>query len=116
LVVGGRRPAGDAFGRWPDRRRCARTVDASGARGPRGADPGRWRRLVKRDELIAATHAPVDEADRLAANPSLPSLQVWLHRSTDPATAERLAGARRKAESQLHHDAPRAPRPEKMQR
>jgi hypothetical protein len=164
---------------------------------------------VKRDELIAATHALVDEGDRLAANPSLPSLQVWLQRSddllaaawgsmdryhlawlmvgkpksivrgrpmtpdeeasyvrevaeqktaalrmsldaverqgmpfvgesggvgatgatatpdrapdrsglpTDPALAERLADARRKAESHLDHDAPRAPRPEKMQR
>jgi hypothetical protein len=170
---------------------------------------------VKRDDLIAATHALVDEGDRLAANPSLPSLQVWLQRSddllaaawgsmdryhlawlmvgkpksivrgrpmtpdeeasyvrevaeqktaalrmsldaverqgmpfvgesggvgataatgatgattspdrapgraglpTDPALAERLADARRRAESHLDHDAPRAPRPEKMQR
>jgi hypothetical protein len=164
---------------------------------------------MKREELIAATRALVDEGDRLAANPSLTSLQVWLQRSddvlasawgsmdryhlawlmvgkpksivrgrpmtpdeeaayvrevaeqktaalrmsldaverqgmpfvgesggvgargstpgpdrppdraglpTDPALAERLADARRKAESHLDHDAPRAPRPEKMQR
>ena len=34
----------------------------------------------------------------------------------DPAMAERLAEARRQAEAHLDHDAPRAPRPEKMQR
>jgi hypothetical protein len=164
---------------------------------------------VKRDDLITATRALIDEGDRLGADPSLTSLQVWLQRSddllasawgsmdryhlawlmvgkpksivrgrpmtpdeeaayvrevaeqktaalrmsldaverqgmpfvgesggvgatgatpspdrapdrtglpTDPALAERLADARRKAESHLDHDAPRAPRPEKMQR
>jgi hypothetical protein len=35
---------------------------------------------------------------------------------TDPALTERLAEARRQAEAHLDHDAPRAPRPEKMQR
>jgi hypothetical protein len=35
---------------------------------------------------------------------------------TDPALAERLAEARRRADEHLDHDAPRAPRPEKMQR
>src|SRR4051812_19861941 len=35
---------------------------------------------------------------------------------TDPALAERLAEARRQADAHLDHDAPRAPRPEKMQR
>jgi len=35
---------------------------------------------------------------------------------TDPALAERLAEARRRAEEHLDHDAPRAPRPERMQR
>jgi hypothetical protein len=35
---------------------------------------------------------------------------------TDPALAERLAEARRRAAEHLAHDAPRAPRPEKMQR
>ena len=34
----------------------------------------------------------------------------------DPALAERLAEARRQADAHLDHDAPRAPRPEKMQR
>jgi hypothetical protein len=34
----------------------------------------------------------------------------------DPALAERLAEARRQADLHLDHDAPRAPRPEKMQR
>jgi hypothetical protein len=169
---------------------------------------------VTRDELIAATRQLVDEGDRLRANPSLPSLQMWLKRSddllatawgsmdryhlawlmvgkpkgivrgrpmtpdeeaayvrevaeqktaalrmsldaverqgmpfvgesggvgpgerprtaadrapdrapdraglpADPALTERLAEARRQAEAHLDHDAPRAPRPEKMQR
>jgi hypothetical protein len=35
---------------------------------------------------------------------------------TDPGLAERLADARRRAEEHLDHDAPRAPRPERMQR
>ena len=34
----------------------------------------------------------------------------------DPSLAERLADARRQAEEHLDHDAPRAPRPERMQR
>jgi hypothetical protein len=34
----------------------------------------------------------------------------------DPALAERLAEARRQAEAHLEHDAPRAPRPDRMQR
>ena len=34
----------------------------------------------------------------------------------DPALTERLAEARRQAEAHLDHDAPRAPRPERMQR
>jgi hypothetical protein len=34
----------------------------------------------------------------------------------DPALAERLAEARRKADEHLDHDAPRAPRPDRMQR
>jgi hypothetical protein len=167
---------------------------------------------VKREELITATRALVEEGDRLGADPSLTSLQVWLQRSDDllasawgsmdryhlawlmvgkpkgivrgrpmtadeeaayvrevaeqktaalrmsldaverqgmpfvgesggvgapgappeshrpdrapdqtglpmdPALAERLAEARRQADAHLDHDAPRAPRPEKMQR
>ena len=34
----------------------------------------------------------------------------------DPTLAERLADARRQAEEHLDHDAPRAPRPDRMQR
>ena len=34
----------------------------------------------------------------------------------DPALAERLAEARRQADAHLDHDAPRAPRPERMER
>ena len=176
---------------------------------------------MTRDELIAGTRQLVDEGDRLRANPSLGSLQMWLKRSddllatawgsmdryhlawlmvgkpkgivrgrpmtadeeaayvrevaeqktaalrmsldaverqgmpfvgesggvgpgdrpagsvpggqsetvpapdrapdraglpADPVLAERLAEARRQAEAHLDHDAPRAPRPEKMQR
>ena len=173
---------------------------------------------MTRDELIAGTRQLVDEGDRLRANPSLASLQMWLKRSddllatawgsmdryhlawlmvgkpkaivrgrpmtpdeeaayvrevaeqktaalrmsldaverqgmpfvgesggvgpgersgpaadaattrppdrapdraglpADPALTERLAEARRQAEAHLDHDAPRAPRPEKMQR
>ena len=169
---------------------------------------------MTRDELITGTRQLVDEGDRLIANPSLPSLQMWLKRSddllatawgsmdryhlawlmvgkpkgivrgrpmtpveeaayvrevaeqktaalrmsldaverqgmpfvgesggvgpgersvpaeeratdrppdraglpADPAMTERLAEARRQAEAHLDHDAPRAPRPEKMQR
>ncbi len=35
---------------------------------------------------------------------------------TDPLLAERLAEARRQADAHLDHDAPRAPRPDRMQR
>jgi hypothetical protein len=38
---------------------------------------------VTRDELISGTRQLVDEGDRLRANPSLPSLQMWLKRSDD---------------------------------
>ena len=38
---------------------------------------------MKREELIVATRALVEEGDRLAADPSLTSLQVWLQRSDD---------------------------------
>jgi hypothetical protein len=173
---------------------------------------------VTRDELIAGTRQLIEEGDRLRANPSLASLQMWLKRSddllatawgsmdryhlawlmvgkpkgvvrgrpmtadeeadyvrivveqktaalrmsldaverlgmpfvgesggvasgptgpdaadqgsrttpdrppgraglpVDPALAERLAEVRRQAEAHLDHDAPRAPRPERMQR
>ncbi len=38
---------------------------------------------MKRDELIAANRALVDEGERLRAKPSLGGLQVWLQRSDD---------------------------------
>ena len=38
---------------------------------------------MTRDELIVGTRQLVDEGDRLRANPSLPSLQMWLKRSDD---------------------------------
>ncbi len=38
---------------------------------------------MTRDELIAGTRQLVEEGDRLRANPSLPSLQMWLKRSDD---------------------------------
>jgi len=38
---------------------------------------------MTRDELIARTRQLVDEGDRLRANPSLGSLQMWLQRSDD---------------------------------
>src|SRR5258708_7270013 len=38
---------------------------------------------MTRDELIVATRALVEEGDRLRANPSLASLQMWLQRSDD---------------------------------
>lgn len=38
---------------------------------------------MTRDELISGTHQLVDEGDRLRANPSLASLQMWLQHSDD---------------------------------
>jgi len=38
---------------------------------------------VTRDDLIAGTRQLIDEGDRLRADPSLGSLQVWLKRSDD---------------------------------
>ena len=156
---------------------------------------------MTRDELISRTRQLIDEGERLAAEPSLGALQVWLQLSDDllatawgsmdryhlawllvgkpkgtirgramtveeeaayvrevaeqktaalrmsldaverqgmpflgetggvghgpparpelpqdPTLAERLADARRQAEEHVDHDAPRAPRPERMQR
>jgi hypothetical protein len=50
------------------------------------------------------TPRPVDKAPDQAGLP------------TDPGLAERLAEARRRAAEHVDHDAPRAPRPERMQR
>ncbi len=38
---------------------------------------------MTRDDLISGTRQLVAEGDRLRANPSLPSLQMWLQRSDD---------------------------------
>jgi hypothetical protein len=38
---------------------------------------------MTRDELIAGTRQLIDEGERLRANPSLASLQMWLKRSDD---------------------------------
>jgi hypothetical protein len=54
-----------------------------------------------------AAGEPVRSVDRAPDQAGLP---------TDPGLAERLAEARRRAEEHLDHDAPRAPRPERMQR
>lgn len=48
-----------------------------------------------------------DSPDRAPDRAGLPA---------DPGLAERLAEARRRAEAHLDHDAPRAPRPDRMQR
>ena len=53
----------------------------------------------------------VGEPDRTPdRTPDRPGLPV------DPALAERLTDARRQADAHLDHDAPRAPRPDRMQR
>jgi hypothetical protein len=38
---------------------------------------------MTRDELVRHTRQLIDEGDRLAANPSLPALKVWLSLSDD---------------------------------
>ncbi len=38
---------------------------------------------MRREDLIAGTRQLVEEGERLIANPSLPSLQMWLQRSDD---------------------------------
>lgn len=38
---------------------------------------------MRRDELVRSTRQLVDEGDRLAANPSLAGLEVWLQLSDD---------------------------------
>ena len=53
---------------------------------------------------------PGAATDPGAAPPARPELPQ------DPSLTERLADARRQAEEHLDHDAPRAPRPERMQR
>src|SRR6188768_3091702 len=57
-------------------------MDAAGEGRP-GSDDRRRGRAMTRDELITGTRQLIDEGDRLLANPSLPSLQMWLKRSDD---------------------------------
>ena len=54
-----------------------------------------------------STGAPERNPDRAPDRSGLPA---------DPALGERLAEARRQADAHLDHDAPRAPRPDRMQR
>jgi hypothetical protein len=66
----------------------------SGGVGPGGAGPSRG----------ATSDRGSDRAPDRAGLPA------------DPGLTERLAEARRQADAHLDHDAPRAPRPDKMQR
>ena len=82
VVERGRDPAGDAVRRSRHRHGTARTVGSPRPRGPRGVHPRRGAGMT-RDELIARTRQLIDEGDRLAAEPSLGALQVWLQLSDD---------------------------------
>jgi hypothetical protein len=62
----------------------------------------------------ATAQAAGERADAPNRAPDRPPDRAGL--PADPALAERLAEARRQADAHLGHDAPRAPRPEKMQR
>jgi hypothetical protein len=72
-------------------------VGETGGVGPGERAPG----------STAAGSGPARSPDRPPDRAGLP---------TDPELAERLAEARRRAASHLDHDAPRAPRPDRMQR
>ena len=74
----------------------------SGGVGPAGTGAERHER-DRRPGDAGSARAPDRAPDRAGLPP-------------DPALAERLAEARRQADAHLDHDAPRAPRPEKMQR
>ncbi len=76
-------------------------VGESGGLGLGGPASGDAPRAGQPD---AEAPAPVDRAPDRAGLP------------LEPGLAERLAEARRRAEEHLDHDAPRAPRPERMQR
>ena len=76
LIAGGASTAGPRRGRARDRWRSrapSRTTRRPDRRGS----------AMTRDELIAGTRQLVDEGDRLRANPSLASMQMWLKRSDD---------------------------------
>ena len=80
-------------------------VGESGGVGFGGGGRGRRRRPR------LGVHRRIDggpDAGRPSAGPGRPPAR--------PGLAERLAEARRRADAHLDHDAPRAPRPEKMQR
>lgn len=64
----------------------------------------------------SGTVRPGEEGGGRASERSLDRAPDRAGLPTDPALAERLADARRQAESHLDHGVPRAPRPEKMQR
>jgi hypothetical protein len=73
-----------------------------------GVAPGRSGQAGPGDDVAGATPgAPPRSVDRAPDRTGLP---------TDPGLAERLAEARRRAAEHVDHDAPRAPRPERMQR
>ena len=81
-------------------------VGESGGVGPGGGTPAG---TGPGGGPLDGTDAPVPPrpADRAPGRAGLP---------TDPGLSERLAQARRQADAHLGHDAPRAPRPDKMQR
>ena len=79
-------------------------VGETGGVGPGGGTPGGADRPAARARDRPVPPRPVDRAPDRAGLP------------TDPGLAERLAEARRRAEAHLDHDAPRAPRPDRMQR
>jgi hypothetical protein len=58
-------------------------------------------------QATSAPRSPERPPDRAPDRSGLPA---------DPDLAERLAEARRRADEHLEHDAPRAPRPDRMQR
>ena len=68
-----------------------------------GARPGDEAR-ADRDAAATVDSRPLDRAPDRAGLPA------------DPGLAERLAEARRRADEHLDHDAPRAPRPDRMER
>ena len=80
-------------------------VGESGGVGPGGGsgEPAG----AKHDDADTSDAAATRSVDRPPDRAGLP---------TDPGLAERLAEARRRAADHLDHDAPRAPRPDRMQR
>jgi hypothetical protein len=80
-------------------------VGETGGVGPGG---GSGEPAGAKDDDADPSHAAATRSvDRPPGRAGLP---------TDPGLAERLAEARRRAADHLDHDAPRAPRPDRMQR